>query len=243
MIALAALLLVATPAPAGTAEAQHKTKVLVLDFRDDGVGADAVHIIHDTLASHLSQDPRLEVLSTDDVRRALDVDAQKRALGDCSDESCLAEVADALGAQLTVYGTAGKLGGTFVVNVSLFDAQAARSVGRETMEARTLDELPARLREAGDALVAKLPGLSPASSSGLGPIGWTGVAVGGAGVVAAGVFGVFAAASYIDVGNEAAFADKKVAQQSGDTLGSIALAGAGLAVVGAGVLVAGLILE
>jgi hypothetical protein len=144
MITLALLVAVATP------------KLLVLDFKDDGVGEDVVRVIHDTLTTHVSNDARVDVVSTEDMRRMVEVASDKAAIG-CNDQSCLAELADAMGAQYLLYGNAGKLGALYVINVSLYDAVANTTVGRQNVEAAQIEQLPAGLRAAGDALLARLP--------------------------------------------------------------------------------------
>ena len=232
MIALA-LLLAAAPA------VEAKPKVLVLDFRDDGVGESAVHIIRDNLVAQLSKNGSFDVISPEDMRRVLDVEAEKRQLTGCSDESCLVELAGALGAQLMLYGTAGKLGDIVVVNVSLFDARSGKSVGRETVQAKTLEDLPGPLRDAGDRLIASLGG----GGGGLSGVGWTGVGVLVAGVGTGVISGIIAVANNPSPGDGRTFAEKKAALPARDLSAGIALGGAGLAVVGAGVLVAGIALE
>lgn len=220
-----------------------KPKVLVLDFRDDGVGENAVRIIHDTLVAHVSKDPRLDIVSSEDMRRVLDVDAQKRAMGSCSDESCLAEVAGALGAQLMLYGTAGKLGDLVVVNVSLFDARTGKSVGRETVEAGKIEDLPAPLRAAGDRLLAPLGALKGAPSALNDTLWFGGLGLVGAGVlVAAGGLVVrFAMVGARD--GATTFADKTNAQVAADTATAVAIGGGVGAVVGGGVLASSFVVE
>jgi TolB-like protein len=216
------------------ANIEHKPKLLVLDFRDDGVGPNIVRIVHDTLAAHVSRDDRLEVVSSEDMRRALDVESQKRALG-CDEESCLAEIAEALGAQLTIYGTVGKLGELVIVNVSLYDARASRSVGRETIESRSLEGLPAALRAAGDRLVARLPGFAPQApppSAFPGPLFLTGTVVGGAGLLTGAAAGLVALLSAAAVAERPTFQEKTEAKTAQDVATNVAVAGFVAAAVG-----------
>jgi hypothetical protein len=241
-VALAAATAPAAPAPANTVVAQ-KPRLLLLDFKDDGVGENAVHIIHDSLASHLSEDARLEVISTEDMRRALDMDAQKRAISNCSDDACQAEIAEALGAQLTMFGTAGKLGDLVVVNVSLYDARQAKSLGRKTIEVRALDELPPKMREAGDELVAKVPGLATAAAASLPLLTYGGGVIAGAGLVVAGVCGLVWLVDLAAVKKDAAFADKKRDQEAADDFAAAAVVGLGVAVVGGAIMGAGVLVE
>ena len=220
-----------TPSPAIGPE-----KLLVLDFRDDGVGDSAVRIIRDSLATHLSNDQRLEVLSTEDMQRALDVEAQKSAMGCSADESCLAEIAGALGARLLFYGTVGKLGALYVVNVSLYDAVEQRSVGKETIEDAELSALLPGVRGAADHLVGRRFGEAPVeASSGPNTLLLAGAGVAGLGVVVAAVGGVVAGLAASDVAAKGTFNDKTAAKVNQDLGVYAVVAGAGIAVVGAGV--------
>lgn len=225
-----------TPAPAVTAApavVNEKPKILVLDFRDDGVGTSAVRIIHDTLVSHVSKDARLDVLSSEDVRRAVTREAERRETANCDEEGCIAEIAEALGAQLTIYGTAGKLGDLVVVNVNLYDARAARSVGRETIEIDSLEALPAPLRRAGDKLIAQLFGETVNEGPAFGPLFWTGTAVAGAGLIATVIGGAVFGGGIGAVEDAVSFTDKTRAKEAQDIGLNTAVAGVAAFVVGA----------
>lgn len=229
-----------TPAPAPTAGAlvEPKPKILVLDFRDDGVGANAVRVIHDTLVSHVSKDTRLDVISTEDVRQAVEREAERRAVSNCNEEGCLAEIADALGAQLTLYGTAGKLGDLVIVNVSLYDARTARSVGRETIEVGSLEGLPAPLRRAGDNLIAQLGLAETSPEFSPGPLFWTGTAIAAVGLATGSVGAIVFAAnvdSYKRDDLNPSFDDKTGAKTAQD-LGLYFAIGGGAGLVVGGVL-------
>lgn len=224
------------PAPASTPSAEAEApKILVLDFRDDGVGASAVRVIHDTLVTHLAKNLRLDVLSSEDVRQAVAREAERRESTNCDEEGCIAEIAEALGAQLTIYGTAGKLGDLVVVNVNLYDARNARSVGRETIEVSSLEALPGPLRHAGDKLIAQLFGETVSDGPTFGPLFWTGVGVAGAGLVTTIVGGSVYFANVSAVTDATTFQGKTEAKTAQD-LGRYA-AITGLGVLGVGVVV------
>jgi TolB-like protein len=223
------------PAPATVEAPPERHKLLLLDFRDDGVGESAVRVIHDSLASHLSKDARFEVVSSEDVRRAIAFEAQKTELG-CSDDGCLAEIAGALGARLLLHGTAGKLGDLVVVNVSLYDASAARSIGKETIEADKIDALLPKLRDAGDRLMVPLFG-EPAHDGG-DVLLWSGVGVGAVGLVTTTIALIVAGANAQAVTDEPDFVDKKTAAGVRD--GSLVAAAAGGAVLLAGAVISGM---
>jgi hypothetical protein len=238
---LAALLFIAAATDAAAAPAAAPTRVLVLDVKDDGVGAGAVGIIHDSLVAALAREAQLEVLSTEDVRRVLDIEAQKSAMG-CtgSDESCLAEIAGALDARLLVYGTAGKLGDLVVVNLSLYDAERQRSVSRETIEADRVEDLPPRLRDAAERLTAGLFGPPPGPDP---VLLWAGVGTAAVGVVGGAIALGVGVAQDRAVGDPAAVKDKQAHKNNAVAGYQIAAVGGAVVVVGAALAGAALALE
>lgn len=127
----------AAPAP--------RARMLVLDLTSNGVEKDVVKTVSSTLAVELSPYAAFDVLTSEDIRRSLELEVQRQMAG-CDEASCLSELAGALGADLVIYGDAGKLGSLLVVNLNLFDTAAVRSVGRVSVRARTLEEVPQLLR-------------------------------------------------------------------------------------------------
>jgi hypothetical protein len=71
----------------------------------------------------------------------------------CDEASCLAELAGAMGARLVVFGDANKLGTVTILTLSLFDSSKTQSVGRVSVQAATIEELPAKLPPAVRDLV------------------------------------------------------------------------------------------
>jgi len=73
--------------------------------------------------------PDVVVISPDDVRALLQNEANKQLAG-CTEDSCLAEVAGALGADVVVTGRVGRIGDGFAVSLTAVDARKVRSLGR-----------------------------------------------------------------------------------------------------------------
>lgn len=132
-------------APPETAGEPGPARVLLLDLVSNGVEKDVIKTVESLLAVELSHYEALDVLSSADVRRALELETARQLAG-CDEESCLEELAGALGADLVVYGDAGKLGSLLVVNLNLFDHTTLRSIGRVSVRASTLERLPKLLR-------------------------------------------------------------------------------------------------
>lgn len=178
------------PAPAPAAASAEKVKILVMDIAAAGLDAATVENITGLSAVILADDRRLDVLSGADVKRMAELEGEKQALGCTNDASCLAEVAGAMGAGLVVYGNGGKLGTLLNINLNLFDAAQARSVGRVAVQAKSLEELPEKLRPALAQLVAAALGTpstyveAPPVEKGPNMLPW--IAIGGGAVVAVG---------------------------------------------------------
>lgn len=155
-------------------------RLLVMDLRNDGVTPATQRIVGDALVVELTGTDNLEVLSSEDVRRMADFDASRTEIG-CDEASCLAELANALGAQVVVYGSIGTLGRLIVVTLNVFDSQKARSVGRETIRADTLEELPPLIEASTRRLVGRIPGVTAKAAEGRSAWGtpWPYVGIGG----------------------------------------------------------------
>jgi hypothetical protein len=132
----------------------------------------------------------------------LALESEKAAMG-CEDESCAAEIAGALGADLVVFGRGTRLGDLNIIHLTLFNATEARTVGRARLTFHRPEQLLTAVGPAVDALtddaLAREPAFSTAAlASRLERVGsgdasagllWTGGAVvgtaGGAAVVVA----------------------------------------------------------
>ena len=219
--------------------------MLVLELRNTGGDDNVVKLVGEALASQLAKSALLEVLTAGDIKSALDLEAQKRAL-ECGDESCLAEIASALGAEYVVSGSVGTIGALTVVNVAMMNGKTAASMGRESVEAKNAEELLASTRSAADRLGALITGVAvvaPAESAGSSAGLVIGVIVTSAGVVGAGIGGAILGEALSVTGDVRPIgAGGADAKEKTDAVGrvdpALLLTGAGLAMAIAGVVVA-----
>jgi hypothetical protein len=161
-------------------------RVLVLEIRADGVEETTARVVRDEIAAALAGDARIEALSTEDIRRAVSLDAERRAVG-CVDDSCIAEVGQAMGARYVVHGSISALGSMRIVRLNAMDTAANTLLVRETVEARTDEELLPLVRVAvGRLRLRLLDAVAPPTP---GPSGLQigGSVIGGVGIVAAGI--------------------------------------------------------
>jgi TolB-like protein len=162
-LALAVMSQAPAPAPAVVSPPPAKQRVLVLDLRNDGAKPEHARLVTDNIVVALSRFSQLEVVSSEDVRRMVQTEGEKQAMG-CTDDSCLTEIASAMGASLVVHGSIGKLESITVVNLSLYDSKAGKSIGRESIQVQRLDDLPYRVEDSTARLVRPLLGASPAQN-------------------------------------------------------------------------------
>jgi len=172
-------------------------QVLLLDLKAQNVDEASVKSIDGLIATELSRHTALSVATGTDVREIMNLESEK-VLAGCSDEdsSCLAEIAGALGAELVIFGQVGKLDRLLLLTLNIYDNGTARVVNRVTVQADSLDAVPAVLRQAIPELIAPVVGdgqvtpmastdAEPADGAGLAPIitaaaGGGGLIIGGA---------------------------------------------------------------
>lgn len=139
----AVLLLSLLAAQVEESEPPPTASVLLMDLSTTTVEAPFARSIGGVLASSLSRYEQLDVLSNEDVRRAIALEGEKQSVGCESDASCLAEVAQAMGAELALFGDVEKIEGRYVLNLNLLDVTAVKSQGRVSVQGRNFDELSA----------------------------------------------------------------------------------------------------
>lgn len=91
---------------------------------------------------------------------------QVKLLMDCSQSSCLAEIAGSLGVDMIVTGDVGRLGGSYVLSCALIETRTARTVGAATqrLPAASVEVLLDAVSTIVGSLVVTLKG--PQGSSG-----------------------------------------------------------------------------
>ena len=137
--------------------------VLVLDLKaadDERERAKAFA----TVVTHALDDELTDatVYSGRDLSRLADLEGEKSSVGcDVEVNSCLSELADAMGARFVVYGTLGALGGSRFIELTVIDMKVARPVDRVLVKSNSVDDLADRLTRA-------LPGVAGALARAMG---------------------------------------------------------------------------
>lgn len=224
--------------------------MLVLPLRTIEVAPDIGALVTSLVVERMSAEPSLSVVAADELKRLVELEGERQGLG-CDTDSCLGEIAGAMGARFVVFGDLGRLGSTYLLNLRAYDSTTATVIAREHVEAPTLDALRPALARALDRLAASLSTGAPAAVEaprGGSPVSsaliWSGAASAALGA-AVGV-GAGGAAAYLSLALDDPEADggtRGLARDVGPGVVVVAGLGALAALVGGGALAAGMLLE
>ncbi len=136
----------------GDDEAQ-KFRIALMDLEvGPGVESALAKAITQAMTRELEATGVFEAVSTEEIRQMLALEETKAVVG-CDTASCLAEVASALGAEFTVFGSLVLLDGTYLLQLQLVNAEQARTLARTQ---RTYAGPPAGLIETAQGLLKVL---------------------------------------------------------------------------------------
>jgi hypothetical protein len=138
------------------------TKVAVMALSAPGFDKAVVVNLYGILVAEIDADERYRVVARDEIEALLGFEQQKTLLG-CDDTSCLAEIAGALGVEKVISGKVGKVGQTFVINLTMIDHSTARVEKRliETVRGEE-DLLIEAIAEVGRKLIDRKTTAEPA---------------------------------------------------------------------------------
>ncbi|MFN7135687.1 MAG: hypothetical protein ACK4N5_26680, partial [Myxococcales bacterium] len=142
-------------------------KVAVMPLKGGlGVEPQLAELVTDALVAAIQTRSGLQVVTWKDVENALQLEKKKaelsvevaRRTGEevCTENSCLTEIAGALGASLSVSGTVSKLGSSYVLAAQLYDQRKALVTARfhKTASAENAEAVLGLAGEAAEALFA-----------------------------------------------------------------------------------------
>jgi hypothetical protein len=173
--------------------ADTKPRVILLRLDAANVDRSTAQVVQGLFTAAAAQQPHVDIVTIDDLAKTLNIEAERQALA-CEDDavdSCLVEIAGAMGARYLAYGQLGALGQTTFLQLHLFDSDRARSIGRVDLRVDDVEELADVMQPAVDELFAPLTSTAPETSLGIG------IPVGGGLLGAAGVSLVVAASGGI----------------------------------------------
>lgn len=134
--------------------ADERVRIMLRDFEVTPALREQNFGFLQVLADEAAKVPGFEVLSTDEVREALDQEAEKALLG-CSENDCLAEIAEAMNVSLIVSGSVLQdPEGGVLVSLFLLNTRAVVVVNRVVMRWRgASDQLLEVVRAAAQTLL------------------------------------------------------------------------------------------
>lgn len=173
-------------------ESRRVLRIAVYDLSVTGVDDKVASVVNEFLLEELRKLQRTSVIGYSEIRTLIDLEADRQALGCDSEESCLAEVADALGSDFLITGTLARVGTEHVFGLKVIDQKEAKA-GRtfnKVVSAGDGTEFLAEIGPAVETLFPEVPlkegasrGVAPEAARFLAPpplpplVFWSGVAV------------------------------------------------------------------
>lgn len=113
----------------GLAQPKARPKLALMPLVALRMDESVVQILSEILATEVANRGTYEVISASDINAMLGMEKMKSALG-CDNESCLAEIGGALGADFMLSGSVGRLGDKLNISLVLFDQATVKVKGR-----------------------------------------------------------------------------------------------------------------
>lgn len=105
------------------------TKVAVLDLKASGIDATVAKNLTELITAESAKIPGYKIIAHSEVKDLVNFEVEKQSMG-CDDPSCFTELGSALGVDLVVSGSVGKVGETIVVTLKLIDVKKVESKNR-----------------------------------------------------------------------------------------------------------------
>ena len=111
-------------------ELGERPKIAVMDFNASGVEKDLAKNISDIVTVELKQFKGFQIISSQEIMAMINFETVKQGVG-CEDDSCFAEIGNALGVGFLVSGGVGLVEETYIINIKVINIRQAKIVGRE----------------------------------------------------------------------------------------------------------------
>ena len=125
---------------AAPSAADELPSVLMMDLKATYVDAKTVGLVQNLVSSELAQQKGFELITGADLRKMLALQSERQAMGCNAEDSCLSEIAGAMGARYVIYGEMGKLGSFYLLSLNLFDSQESKSTARASIKGKSIDD-------------------------------------------------------------------------------------------------------
>ena len=217
-VGLAMIAIITTASPVQAADG--RLRLLIHDVKHQQVEKQLAGIVTEILLVEASRMPEFAVIARREVDETLAIAEQRQKCGD-DDAACLAEIASALGADLLLNGSVGRLGEVHVVTLRLVDNRSVSSVGRIRREIKGGEEqffevVPEMVEQLFAPI--RITHAPEGGTSGLGITGWTLAGVGAAAGIAGAVLGGLALQSKAEYDDADQYEDARRLHQDTDDL-------------------------
>ncbi len=169
------------------AGAGERAKLAVLDLTAAGeIDPHVAKAVGESVTAEVQVRGFFDPISSAEVATMLGAERQRQILG-CAEDSCLTELAGALGARFVMSGSLAKLGGAFQLNLQVMDTRTSKILGRTTKLAKDFEGVRLQIPYAvAEACGTPLP--PPPSRV----VPYAMMSSGAAGLIAGGVLGILA---------------------------------------------------
>lgn len=131
-------------------------RIVVPTVTTYGVQAQVADVVTELILEALLNRHGVRALGPSDMKDMLDAEQQKMMLG-CDKESCMAELAGAMGAERLIAGSVGMLGTMHVVTLKLVDTKSAQVTSRASRRFQKIEEVPEAVGPLVDDLLQSAP--------------------------------------------------------------------------------------
>jgi hypothetical protein len=133
-----------------------KATLLVTDLaHSESVAPDVARTLTDLVTAECARDEVFRVMSGNDIRNMIALEGEKQALGCDGEQTCLADLAGALGARFVIFGRVSTLDRLFVLQLELMDATTGAVIGRIVEQGGSVSQFTGKLRQVTTNLLAK----------------------------------------------------------------------------------------
>jgi TolB-like protein len=139
-----------------SAHAAERQKLAVLDLEAKGVDKATAQTVTEIVTVALKRLGVFDVISRQDIQQMLNFEESKQLVGCSSSSNCIAEIGGALGVAKVITGSVGKLGNSYVLNLSLLDTKSAKVIERESRNASSQEALVSAAENGSRFLVRSL---------------------------------------------------------------------------------------
>ncbi|MEQ8276800.1 MAG: hypothetical protein RMA76_26600 [Deltaproteobacteria bacterium] len=131
-------------------------QIVVPQVATSGVDEDIATLVTELILEALLNRHGVKALGPSDVKDMLNLEQQKMLMG-CDQNSCMAELAGAMGAKRVVAGRVGRLGSLFVVTLKLVDTTSAQIIARASRRFDKVERVPEAVGPLVDDLLQSKP--------------------------------------------------------------------------------------